>query len=44
MLRELVYDPIVEGSLIKQQQQGKAARPPMWLRLTGMAATFAGAG
>jgi hypothetical protein len=41
-----VYDPIVEGRLIKQQQQqqqtGKAARTPMWLRLTGMAATFTG--
>jgi hypothetical protein len=44
-LRALVYDPIVEGRLIKQQQQqqtGKAARTPIWLRLTGMAATFTG--
>jgi uncharacterized membrane protein len=43
-LRALVYDPILEGRFIKQQQQqtGKAARTPMWLRLAGMAATFTG--
>jgi hypothetical protein len=43
-LRALVYDPIVEGRLIKQQQQqaGRVARTSLWLRLAGLAATFAG--
>ncbi|WIA30899.1 hypothetical protein OEZ86_000951 [Tetradesmus obliquus] len=47
-LRALVYDPLVEGCLIKQQQQqqqpGKAAKASLWLRLAGMAATFAVSG